>query len=211
MEDGVGLPGQKSWLERNVSLSSADFDVSKIQDERLICALVEANLPFLRRRAARFSGKNVVLDQDDLVQEAAIGFIRAVATFDPEKNVAFRQYATLCVDRRLISVCQSQARQKRGPSAEVVSLSEERLEAQRPVLREEQVCNPEELVIIREGFQNFLKRLEASLSRLEREVLALYLYGYSLSEVSSRLGLTAKQVDNAMQRVRRKCRHLLAD
>ena len=43
--------------------------------------------------------------------------------------------------------------------------------------------SPEALLEIQENFQNILKRMELSLSPLERRVLALYLSGYERSEI----------------------------
>ena len=49
-----------------------------------------------------------------------------------------------------------------------------------------------------------LKRLSALLSAREYEVLLLFASGLSYSRISSRLNISEKAVDNALQRARRK-------
>ena len=48
------------------------------------------------------------------------------------------------------------------------------------------------------------KTFAQKLSRLEKEVLALYLDGLSYDEIASKTGRDVKSVDNAVQRIRRK-------
>jgi len=43
-----------------------------------------------------------------------------------------------------------------------------------------------------------------SLSKLERDTLGLYLYGYSYQQIADHLQITTKSVDNAIQRVKKK-------
>lgn len=189
---------------------SVEFNGAKILDPRSICAMVEASMPFLRQRASRFSSWNAAVDQDDFVQEAAIGFLSALTSYDPAKAVPFGLYVSRCVDNRLKSFSLSQRRKKRFPAGGVVSLNDEAMDSAFPFPCGE-VLNPEELFIVREGFESLMERINRTLSGFEREVLSLYLYGCGLTEASSRLRATPKQIDNAMQRVRRKCRILLSE
>ena len=188
---------------------SLEFEGIEILDRQSLCAAVEENMPFLRQRASRFFSWSPAADQDDLVQEAAIGFWGALSSYDPEKAVPFGLYASRCVDNRLKSFSRSQRRKKRLPAGGVVPLSEEALDCAFPAPCEA-ARDPEELVIVREGFESLMEQINLSLSDFEREVLALYLYGCGLAESSSHLHVTPKQIDNAMQRVRSKCRTLLS-
>ncbi len=47
------------------------------------------------------------------------------------------------------------------------------------------------------------------LSKLEQQVLTLYLGGCSYHDISVKLGVSSKAVDNALQRVRLKLKQLL--
>ena len=63
---------------------------------------------------------------------------------------------------------------------------------------------PESLVELREDFQAFCKKMNVSLSPLERRVLALYLSGCSRGEAAQRVGVPLRSYDNALHRVRAK-------
>ncbi len=62
------------------------------QDRALRNALVVSNLPLVRRVAARV-GHGTTLPYDDLVQIGCLGLIRAIETFDPERDAALSSYA----------------------------------------------------------------------------------------------------------------------
>ena len=64
--------------------------------------------------------------------------------------------------------------------------------------------SPEQQFIDREEEQERLERINRRLSLFERKVLKLYLDGYSYQEIGVRLNKSAKSVDNAVQRIRRK-------
>ena len=66
------------------------------------------------------------------------------------------------------------------------------------------VCSPEEQLMDKEQLDQALKRLSALLSAREYEVLLLFASGLSYSRISSRLNISEKAVDNALQRARRK-------
>ena len=52
--------------------------------------LIEENLPLIRSVVKRFKGR---LEYDDLMQLGAMGFLKAVAGFDPSFGVRFSTYA----------------------------------------------------------------------------------------------------------------------
>lgn len=65
-------------------------------------ALVENNLPFVRREANRLADQfrcNMLID--DLVQEGSLGLIEAAEQFDPKKETRFLTYAVYWVRKRM--------------------------------------------------------------------------------------------------------------
>ena len=54
--------------------------------------LVELHMPLVVYLARRFSGRNEPMN--DLVQVGAIGLIKAIDRFDPERKLEFSTYAT---------------------------------------------------------------------------------------------------------------------
>ena len=67
---------------------------------------------------------------------------------------------------------------------------------------------PEDIVIAREKLNAVKAGVDTLLSDLEKEVLFLYLDGNDYKQISQKLGTTAKAVDNALQRVRRKLKNV---
>ena len=42
-------------------------------------------------------------DNEDVIQEGMIGLFKAVRSYDPDRNTAFRTYADLCVNSQIIT------------------------------------------------------------------------------------------------------------
>ena len=148
-------------------------------------------------------------DRDDVVQEGMIGLFDAVNSFDPARGT-FSAFAQLCIDRRIMSAVRSAGRLKNVPLNEYVSLSSPLADGE-TLLAESLPAgddsDPETLAI----FSELKERLHGSglLSAFESEVLSLVEQGLTASDIAVRTGRTAKAVDNASQRIRRKLQKLL--
>ena len=143
-------------------------------------------------------------DRDDLVQEGMIGLLKAIRDYDPARESRFQTFAALCIDRQMLRAIEASNREKNRPLNDSLRLSGEL-----PVYSaEEEGASPEMAFIDRELKAARLEKLSGKLSALEREVLSGYLDGLSLREIASQIGKPPKTVDNAFQRIRRKCRNL---
>lgn len=132
-------------------------------------------------------------DSEDLIQEGMLGLLDAIRQFDPQRDASFRTFAEVCVRNRLRSAVRADARSKNQPLNFSVSLDEAEGESTLPL-------SPEEMMIDQESRQERLARL----SPFENQVLSLYLTGASYEDIAQRLQRSAKSVDNAVQRIRRK-------
>lgn len=140
-------------------------------------------------------------DKDDLIQEGMIGLFKAVREYDPGKNESFGAFAQLCVTRQMYSAIKASQRKKNWPLNDYVSLDEG------AVLLSQ---TPEESVIDREKAQQLESILQEKLSKMERQVLNLHAAGYSCQQIAESMGKDAKSIDNALQRLRRKLKTVLA-
>ena len=140
-------------------------------------------------------------DSEDLIQEGLLGLIRAISEFDVSRDVTFKTFAISCVRNRVYSAIRNSNREKNAPLRDFVSL-----ESLVPgaVLSSDTFPDPAEDIINREAYAEFLREAEGSLSKLEMEILELYLEGISYAEISERLSKKPKSVDNAIQRIRKK-------
>ena len=146
--------------------------------------------------ARKFSAKGY--EHNDFVQEGLLALMRAVASFRPEKGMSLKNYVSVVVERRLISVVRADRTQKAVPSSALVGLDDLEHDV------EDISGSPEELVMMHERLRLVLDKLRVLLSKREYEVLMLYAEGLGYGEIAHRLGVSEKSVDNALQRVRKK-------
>lgn len=135
-------------------------------------------------------------DSEDLIQEAMFGLLKAIREFDPGRDASFRTFAEVCIRNRIRSAVTAAARDKHAPLNHSVPFE--------PPMLTGSEHSPEELFISREEERERLAEVNRCLSPLERQILSFYLQGYSYREIGAQVGRTAKSVDNAVQRIRRK-------
>lgn len=134
-------------------------------------------------------------DSEDLIQEAMFGLLKAIREFDSQRDALFSTFAEVCIRNRIRSAVATAARDKHAPLNNSVPIES-------PMLGSS--SDPEELYISREEDEERLSKLRKHLSPLEQNILTLYLRGLSYGEIAAQVGKTAKSVDNAVQRIRRK-------
>ena len=144
-------------------------------------------------------------DSEDLTQEGMLGLLSAIREYDPAKGASFKTYAEICIRNRIQSAIRSAARKKHAPLNDGVPLDDDILsdESQSLGTRYYQ-RSPEEQVLARETEKEFISTYSRRLSKLEGQVLNLYLNGLSYQEMAVSLGRDVKAVDNAVQRIRKK-------
>lgn len=148
-------------------------------------------------------------DYDDLVQEAMIGFFKAVRDFNPGRG-SFSAFVELCVNRQVITFIKSMTRQKHRISNNALSLDapwgpgqSEPLSA--PVPR----ATPD--FAQQMAHAAFLERLSNRCSPMERRVLGMYATGYTYEEIGTALGVGYKSIDCTIWRIKVKAKKLLSE
>src|SRR3712207_6230882 len=158
-------------------------------------------------------------DREDIVQEGMIGLFKAIRDFRADRNAAFRAFAELCITRQIITAIKTATRQKHIPLNSYVSLNKPASgsgegDEDRPLsdaLVGSAMADPAELVISAEEIASIKQSVGRLLSGLETEVLQLYMDGKSYQEIADMLGRHVKSIDNALQRIKRKLEHHLAE
>ena len=201
MENGYGLYASGTMSDEEiVALAQAgDGDAMDFILKKYSAAVKKtANCYFL-----------VGADHDDLVQEGMIGLFKAVRSYSPDKNAAFRSFADLCVTRNILTAIKGATRQKHLPLNSYISLDRPVSEddsdlTMMDIVGRSEAVNPEDIIISREKFIFLGDRIAKLLSKLECQVLLYYLRGESYTDIADRLGKDPKAIDNAIQRIRRK-------
>jgi RNA polymerase sporulation-specific sigma factor len=148
-------------------------------------------------------------DREDVIQEGMIGLFKAIRDFSIHHFGGFRKFAALCVTRQIISAVKCASRQKHAALNGYVSVDAPLPEGDEEgalyeVLAAEGESSPDDVIVGRELQRAVHTEMARSLSDLERQVLQRYLRGYSYRDIARSLGSNVKQVDNALQRAKKK-------
>ena len=148
-------------------------------------------------------------ENEDLIQEGMIGLFKAVRDFNGSKTASFKAFAELCITRQIITAIKTATRQKHIPLNSYISLNrpvfdDDAEQTLLDTISEKKVFDPEEIVITKEHFMSLREKMSKNLSKLEWNVLSLYLDGKSYVEIAKIVKKSEKSIDNALQRIKRK-------
>ena len=182
---------QSSGAEISLLLEAASGN------EKAFNKLAAAYAPMLKSAVGAVSGDLTEQDVEELYQEALLAFHRAVIKFDPlYEKVTFGLFAKICVRNALVS----EIKRIKKPSPVTIVPIESVPDSDLPFSPDDSGTEAEELrQLIRE-----------SLSDYENRVFWSYYAGMSSAEIAEKTGKSPKSVDNAIFRVRKKLKTLLA-
>lgn len=149
-------------------------------------------------------------ESDDMIQEGMIGLFKAIQSFDlDKKNISFKTFANLCIERQLITAIKTSNRQKHIPlnssfSLNVSAYDENDDTTVMEILDTNLVEDPLETITKKEYIQFIENRIDKNLSNFEKQVLDKYIQGESYVSIANKLNSPVKSVDNAIQRIRKK-------
>ncbi|MCM1289350.1 MAG: sigma-70 family RNA polymerase sigma factor [Corallococcus sp.] len=134
-------------------------------------------------------------NKDDLLQEGMLGLFHAVTNYDESKG-NFPSFVKLCVARQITDAVKSDTSYKNKPLAtyEELSSAESLFDEHTPL----------EDLLQKEYSQKIARIIDEKLTPTERQALRLYSEGYSYGDIAQKLQKTAKSVDGALQRARKK-------
>ena len=169
------------------------LQAAKGGDQKAVGALLERYKKLVRSIARPFILPGG--ETEDLIQEGMIAFHAAIGAYDESKGLSFKNFACLCVKRRIYDVI------KRSTSGKMVPLH---LCDPLAWFEDEAIGDPEEDVVQSESGEELMALIVKTLSSLELQAFMLYIKGYSLSEICEVVGRDAKSVDNALFRSKKK-------
>lgn len=140
-------------------------------------------------------------ETEDLVQEGMMGLYEAVSDYKKsEKSLSFKNFAYLCISRKIIDAVKASARKKNIPLNNYVSLFS--IDWELPER------DPEEELLLSESRREFMQKISGVLSDFEFKVLIMYVDGMTTTEICQGTGKDGKSVDNALQRSKKKLQKL---
>lgn len=147
-------------------------------------------------------------ETEDLFQEGMIGLFKAIRDFKPDKGATFSTFATMCVKNQVKSAVTAANRKKHHPLNQYISIyasiDDDGQDNEDLFLDDGVKSNPEKRIVARENENELINTIKEKLSKLEIQVLNLYLDGLSYVDIGERLHKSDKSVNNALQRIRKK-------
>ena len=179
------------------------------QDNVALNCLIDRYKDIVSMKANKFF--MVGSEKEDILQEGYIGLYKAIKSFDVHKQNSFKTFATICIERQLITAVKNSNRQKHIPLNSSVSLNATVYDNDNgdttvlEVLDAKKTSeDPLDIITKKEYFDSVEKNIDENLSKFERKVLDLYKKGYSYATIAEKLQTKVKSVDTAIQRIRKK-------
>ncbi|MBQ6285804.1 MAG: sigma-70 family RNA polymerase sigma factor [Bacilli bacterium] len=155
---------------------------------------------------------NIVgIETADLYQEALLGLLNAIHSFDKEKDVTFYTYANACIRKSIINAIKKTFEKKSRILNNSYSLDKliNNSESNFYEIFKDETNQPDRLLIDQESVDEFIKKIESKLSKSEIEIFELKLKGLKNSEISSLIDKDKKYVENTMFRINRKYKEIM--
>lgn len=191
-------------LQENIARETVPSDaqlISRFQDgdENAFELLVARYLGLISSIAKKYRGRDLYPDTTDLTQEAMVAMLTAVRKYDSTKNMSFKNFLAMCVEKRFISVFRGVSKKSRIPDNNKIFLDEEGDQ-----IPDSNQITVDEILESKEHTRSLYRRLKDELSPYEYEVTLYYLKGFSCRETAEHMNVSQKSVENALSRTRKK-------
>ena len=152
------------------------------------------------------------VEQEDFLQIGLIGLFKGIKGYNyNQDNTSFKSFATICI-KAVVDYkrfCNRNKQQILNNALPFLSYTTKTSRENNPRLYLLDVLkdtgnDPQTIILQRETFSIAKDIIKKLLTKLEREVLILWINDYSYKEISLKLGKNIKSVENSIQRVRRK-------
>ena len=178
-------------VEENALVASA-----KNGDEAAFGALAEKYHGFLSGYVSSLSVPE--REKEDLMQEALVGLLRAVRSYDGV-STRFATYVSTCVRNSVISYLRRFGKQSKEIPYEDTDALAERISE----------TAPEFNFVDIESTNQLHDRVFSVLSNYERAVFEMYLAEIPYAVMAKKLNKNEKSIDNAVQRIKAKLKRLV--
>lgn len=152
------------------------------------------------------------IDQNDLYQEATLGFMDALHSYQDNKLAGLPRFITICIERKLQNVIKKASTQKNKVLTESLSLEQSYNDLATPlmeIISDNNKNNPLINLTEKEEYDELVSKINNILSQQEYEVYSLLISGINYIDIATLLDKTPKQIDNTIQRMRSKIKKML--
>jgi RNA polymerase sporulation-specific sigma factor len=166
------------------------IEAARKGDDVAFTALVNAYKPMINGLIRAYG-----LDERDVFTDACLRLRAAVERYDPSRGLTFGLYAKICVEKAMLDAVKVRDR-------DLAHLVDGEVDV-------DGIAVPggiQAMLEHRERSARFVAAARRVLSGLEFDVFHYWMLGYKTSEIASALGISAKAVDNAKNRMWTKLR-----
>ncbi len=202
---------------------SSNLNYNDISDEDLITLIKSDDKCALEHLINRYKGLVnmkvgryyiIGAEKEDIEQEGLIGLFKAIKNFQADKQNSFKTFASMCIERQLITAIKSSNRQKHMPLNSYLSLNSSAYDNEEDgnnsnaelleVLNTNLIEDPLDTITQKEYYKTIETTINNTLSDFEKKVLNQYIQGESYVQIAEKLDTPVKSIDNAIQRIRKK-------
>lgn len=157
--------------------------------------------------------KTLGIDIKDLNQEALVGFTDAILNYIPGKEASLSTYICVCVERKIKKACIKASTAKHQAMKDTLSLDYTYDDINTPLkeLIEDVDSDPLIKITEQERYDELLTEIRKNLTDNELPVFELMVLGIGYKDIAKILDREAKQIDNAIQRIKAKIKKILHD
>ena len=152
------------------------------------------------------------IDIKDFEQEALLAYSNAIKTYDEKKDAGLKTFVSLCVERRLIKVIKSAKNYKNQMNKENLSLE---YEYNSGVLLKDILADNDSDPLVKFSEEEYLKQIKTKvkyiLSEFEEQVFNYMIDGLNYIEIAKILDKNVKQIDNTIQRIKKKIKVIVKE
>lgn len=205
-------------------------ELENLSDEELVDLAKQGNkeaMKVLIKKYSKFLFSKVIpfyipgAEREDIVQEAYIGFLKAIQDFDKNKGNFFN-FVNLCVQRQITTAIKSSNRNKSKILKNPISLESNIFDEGATEKNLYDYIIPSKIISgsyqeesIEDNIIDFIEKskikesLFSKLTSREKEILKLKSQGFTYNEIAKKMGISPKSVDNALQRIRKKVKSIV--
>lgn len=152
-------------------------------------------------------------DKDDLFQEGMMGLMDAINAYRDDKDCRFSSFASVCIERQIRSFLRRTRSQSYKLLSDATSLdaplmvNEDDLYLKDVVSIDIKEFNPVYQSMINWASDQ-VPLLKSKVNDIDWKIYHMFQIGYTYKEIANDLNVDEKDVDNALQKVKRKMRSL---
>ena len=153
------------------------------------------------------------IDPKDFEQEALLAYTNALKNFDETKDAGLKTFVSLCVERRLMKVINATKRYKNQINKENLSLEYQYHDS--GVYLKDILADNESDPLVKYSEEEYLEQIKTKikyvLSEFEYQVFEYLIEGLNYIEIAKILDKNPKQIDNTIQRIKKKIKIIVKE